>query len=315
MMLPDTYVVGAPKAGTTTVSQWLAGHDEVCVPVPQEPSYWAYDYPQLREQLGFSSAAAYGALFSGDPEQPYARVVDASTVYLYSQRAVPAILLAQPNARFVVCVRNPADLVLSYHRAQVAARSEPYADFVTAWRRSLTGTGDTGDSLDPKLLDYRLVGRQGAAVKRMRALVSEERLHVVVFDDLIADPTAAWRELAAYLEISPEPVPTSRPRDASGKAFPSPLFQRITNGSSMPPGGPVGRFRQWVREDERGLLARTKNLMSRTDASRSVTPELMAKLRDFFAEDVRLLAELIDRDLSHWIVGDADATEAPSVTA
>lgn len=62
-MLPNAYIVGAPKAGTTSLSQWLAQHPDVFFSVPKEPFYWASDYPGLRRHYGFETREAYEALF------------------------------------------------------------------------------------------------------------------------------------------------------------------------------------------------------------------------------------------------------------
>ena len=83
-------------------------------------------------------------------------------------------------------------MLVSYHRTQLVALNEDEPDF-GAWRRSLEGRLPTGtDPLDPKLLDYPSVGRVGAALGRLLEHVDLERLHVVVFDDLVTDPEATW---------------------------------------------------------------------------------------------------------------------------
>ncbi|CAN5138666.1 hypothetical protein BH20ACT5_BH20ACT5_07850 [soil metagenome] len=43
MTLPELYLIGAPKCGTTSLAGWLAGHPEVYFSVPKEPFYWASD--------------------------------------------------------------------------------------------------------------------------------------------------------------------------------------------------------------------------------------------------------------------------------
>ncbi|MGH3455187.1 MAG: sulfotransferase family protein, partial [Nocardioidaceae bacterium] len=158
MPLPDLYLVGAPKAGTTTVARWLSGHPDVYWSVPKEPYYWATDYPRMRAHYGFDTREAYERLYSsGRAARAWLRG-DGSTTYLYSETAIPAICAEVPNARFVVCVRNPVHLVISYHRTQLIALNEDEPDFTKAWHRHLDGGLPDTDPLDEKLVDYTRVG-------------------------------------------------------------------------------------------------------------------------------------------------------------
>src|SRR4051812_48993129 len=97
--LPDLFLIGAPKAGTTSLAGWLAQHPDVYWSVPKEPYYWAADYPCLRSHYGFDSLASYQALFASPAARSALIRAEGSTVYLYSQCAVTDIQSAQPTAR------------------------------------------------------------------------------------------------------------------------------------------------------------------------------------------------------------------------
>jgi len=162
MTLPNLYLVGAPKAGTTTVASWLGQHPEIYWPAPKEPYYWAADYPRMREHYGFEDRATYERLYSPEAASAARYRGDGSTTYLYSESAIPEICRAVPDARFLVCVRDPVDLVISYHRTQVVALNESEPDFGRAWQRHRDGGLPDTDPLDEKLLDYATVGGVGA---------------------------------------------------------------------------------------------------------------------------------------------------------
>lgn len=297
---PDTYIVGAPKAGTTSLANWLSQRDEVHVCVPKEPFYWAFDYPRLSEHYGFADRDTYLGLFDHDDADASRRTVDASTVYLYSDRAVPEILRARPDARFVVCLRNPVDLVISYHRTQVVALNEPESSFDRAWRRSVTGVGDSGDPLDDKLLDYPRVGRLGAALRCISELVPESQLHPVVFDDVAANPADVWRQLTSFLDLPADPAPTFRAHNTSEKMFRSRAVRHLLHRPPPVLAEPVRRARQWARESDNVVVTRAKRLLWRREERPSVDAGLRSELKEFFREDVRALSTLIDRDLSRW---------------
>jgi len=215
MSLPDVYLIGAPKAGSTSLARWLGEHPDVFVSTPKEPAYWASDFPEMRRHHGFETRTDYETLYTGPGAATARRLVDASTVYLYSETAAKDIMTAAPHALFIVALRDPVDLVVSYHRSQLVVLSEDEPDFAVAWSRSLRGElPSTGRLLDSKLVDYQMIGRLGAAVERLLAVVPRERAHFVRFAELTNHPHRVWSSLTDFLGVTSPFVPgfSGRPR-------------------------------------------------------------------------------------------------------
>ena len=300
MALPELYVIGAPKSGTTSLCSWLAGHPDVFWSVPKEPYYWAADYPRQREHYGFGSREAYEGLFTS-PRASAARVrAEGSTTYLYSEVAVAAILEAVAHARFVVCLRNPVDLLVSYHRTQLVALNETEPDFEVAWRRSLAGGLPRTDPLDPKLVAYPQVGRLGAAVARLLDLVPRDRVHVVLLDDMAADARAVWDGVAAFCRLDAAHVPAFGVSNASTKTFRSARVHQLTHRPPAVLAPTVTKVRQWSRTTDSAVVRRAKASLWRPAPRPTAPPELRAELVEHFRPDVELLERLIDRDLVGW---------------
>lgn len=300
MSLPELYLIGAPKAGTTSIARWLSSHPQVYWSVPKEPFFWASDYPRMRAHYGFDTVESYEALYSSSEAQAADIRGDGSTTYLYSTTAVTDILHLVPEARFVVCLRNPVDLLISYHRTQLVALNESEPDFGRSWRRSLAGKVPDTDPLDPKLLDYPRVGRLGEAVDRLLATVRADRVHYIVFDDLSTEPAAVWRSLASFASIEPEPLPEFAAHNRSNKTFRSPVLRRVTHRPPRVLEPSVRRLRQWSRStDVRGVSA-LKGRMWREEGRPVATAADRQAVADFLCDDVARLSQLIDRDLSGW---------------
>jgi Sulfotransferase family len=300
-VLPDTYVVGAPKAGTTSLTAWLAEHPGAFCSTPKEPYFWASDYPMLAAHYGFATLAAYTHLFESAKSRAATVRAEGSTVYLYSKTAVPDILLAAPAARFVVCLRNPVDLLASYHRTEVVTLNEPETDFRRAWRLRAAGSLDGADPIDPKLLDYPLVGRLGAALERMLRLVPREQVHVVVFDDLVNSPDGVWRDLTEFLGLAPDERTDYAPRNPSDTMYRSRTLRKVLHRPPASVEMPIRKLRQWSRETDNGAIARLKQATWRPEPKPDVPADLRQELAGYFADDVQLLGRLIGRDLqTHW---------------
>lgn len=300
MNLPDLYLIGAPKAGTTSISQWLSVHPDVFWSTPKEPYYWATDFPRMRQHYGFDTLNAYRRLYSSSKADAAQVRGDGSTTYLYSAEAVPAILSAVPSARFIVCLRNPVDLVLSYHRTQLVALNESEPDFLSAWHRSRSGSIGTSSPLDAKLLNYPFIGCLGQQVQRLLSTVEHDRVHAIVFDDLVARPEAVWDALATFVGIDPAQVPSFAVANRSDKMYRWSRLRRLTH---RPPGlvAPQMRsLRQWSRTTRFPGVAAMKQQMWRTEPRPDLPQRSRAEFAEFFADDVRLLSALVDRDLTDW---------------
>ncbi len=300
LLLPDIYLIGAPKSGTTSLAGWLGQHSDVYFSVPKEPYYWAADYPRMRERYGFDTRARYEELYASPEARRARHRAEGSTTYLYSDRAVPSILEVIGRPRFIVALRKPVDLLVSYHRTQLVALNEDESDFSAAWQRSLSGQGPGTTPLDPKLVDYPLVGRLGAAVERLLGLVPRESVHFVLYEDLAAKPESVWSRLTGFLDLPGLPSPTFDVRNASNKTFRSPVLRKLTHRPPRLLAGPMRSLRQWSRTTSNPLARKVKASMWRSAGRPEVDPAVRAEVAEFLAADTRRLGELIGADLSHW---------------
>ena len=302
VFLPDTYLIGAPKAGTTSLTRWLESHADMFFCRPKEPHYWAVDYPRMREHRGYATRAAYEALFSSPKARAARHLADGSTTYLYSQNAVPAILRDVPHARFIVALRNPVDLVVSWHRTQLLALNEDEQDFGSAWRRSLAGGVPGTDVLDPKRVDYQLLGRLGQAASRLLQSAPREQVHFVVFEDLVSRPQQVWHAVTDFLDLAAEPAPSFEAHNQSTKMFRSALLHRMKHRPPALVAKPVRVLRQKSQHSTNPAWARVRNVLWRSAPRPTVEDAIRRELTNFFAEDVAALGRLVDRDLSGWSV-------------
>jgi Sulfotransferase domain len=124
---PNFFILGAPKCGTTSMAEWLRTHPNIFVSPNKEPNFFnTHDGPRLY------TSDQYEALFRGANDEHVA-VGEASALYLSSSEAVINIMRYKPDARFIVMVRNPAEMAPSYHAELVLHGAENVKDFVTAW--------------------------------------------------------------------------------------------------------------------------------------------------------------------------------------
>src|SRR5271168_2527435 len=160
---PDFFIIGAPKCGTTSLAAWLSEHPDIYMSL-KEPHFFNTDHNRFLNTL-----EGYERLFVGAGER-HAAVGEASVWYLSSSTAVKNILDYSPQARFIVMLRNPVDMVISLHEEQLFTGREDVADFAEAW--NLQDQRRNGRRLptmvwEPKYVQYGDLCSLGAQVARL----------------------------------------------------------------------------------------------------------------------------------------------------
>lgn len=297
---PDFFILGAPKCGTTALSEYLRRHPRVFVSTPKEPHYFSDDFDYYYAP-GERSEEHYLRLFD-EADASHLAVGEASVWYLYSEAAARNIMAFDPTARVVVMVRNPVELVPSLHSQLRYMLDETEPDPAVAW--GLQDARRRGEGLPPtvrvpEFLQYREAARLGAQVRRVLEAVPREQVRVLVFDDLRADAGAVYRETLAFLGV-PDDGRAEFPRVNENKVHRAAAVARFTQ---RPPSGLVALARGVKRVagvERLGVLDRVRRRNRQVTRREEITPEFAQVLRDHFRDDVGELGELIGRDLSAW---------------
>lgn len=299
---PDFFIIGAPKAGTTSLYTYLAAHRQIFMPRIKEPFFFCSDLPAYREKMSLiTDTTKYLNLFEAAKDQHLA-CGEASVFYLFSEVAVRRILEFNPAARFIVMLRNPIDLLYSFHSQLVYSLHESVVDFEYAWRLQdvrAQGRNIPNGSLEPALLQYRRVGMLGAQMQRLLSCVSRERVKVVLLEDMARDPRGVYEEVLAFLDV-PSDHRSEFTRENTNKSYRSRWLAELIR---TPP-YPLDLLRNEYRR-RFGIRTWPAMILARLNGKRASRPRLCPALRreleDVFRDDVRLLEQLIGRDLTHWI--------------
>jgi hypothetical protein len=189
--LPDLLVIGAPKAATTTLVHWLREHPGVAVGSRKEVEYFDLNHHRgldwYLEQL---------------PQDPGERlVVEGTPSYMSEPGAAERIAATLPEARFVAVLREPVARAWSnywfFRMLGVESRS---------WGRAFAAALDEPSPDDHPGYVWR--GRYAEQLARWESLVGRERLHVALFDEVLADPQAVYDGICAFAGLSPRTLPS-----------------------------------------------------------------------------------------------------------
>jgi hypothetical protein len=293
--IPDFFIVGAPRCGTTYMFEYLGRHPDVFVPPNKEPNHFCTDLDSgsFLDSVSFMrDRNEYLRLFAD--AAPHQMAGEASTWYLYSREAAANIASVRPDARIVIMLRDPVEMMYSLHGRRRFGGTEElsFPEALAAEDDRRQGRRLPARPRNVKGLLYRDVARYAEQVERYVDRFGWEQVHVVVFDDFRADPPAAYRGVVEFLGLAPIHLAEGSVVNASTRRR-SELLQRAI-------------LTPWVIRLGRRLVPaalrpRVGPLMDRLNAAperRSpLDPALRARLVDELRPDVRRLGAFLGRDL------------------
>jgi hypothetical protein len=296
--LPNFFIVGAPRCGTTAMSDYLSRHPEIFVAPVKEMHHFGAD---IINEARYKDRATYLAEFAGAAAKPgVKRIGEASVWYLYSELAAAEIKAFDPEARAIIMLRNPVEMVRSLHAKLLLIGPETEPDFgralgLEASRRAEVRRADGSAPLRPWF--YREVGKYARHVERYRSVLGRDRVLIILHEDLRRDPAEVYRRTLAFLEVDPEFKPELAPVNQARRARSLALHRFLR----QPPA--------WMLRLRRALLPASVHpgrFLMEANLPPAPPPELETELRltlaREFAPDVERLGRVLGRDLTDWIM-------------
>jgi hypothetical protein len=327
---PDFFVVGAPRCGTTSLCAWLAAHPAICFSRPKEPHYFS----NLGGRAGGELQRDYIERCFAHRGPQHRRAGEGSVSYLYSPEAIERILQVEPRARFIAMLRDPLDMLPSYHLRLLYLLEEDEEELATAWR--LQAARARGERLprlctEPRLLQYAETGSLGTWLEELLRRAGPEQCLAVVYDDLAAEPAKTYEGVLRFLDLEPDGRTYFRGKQRS-RGYRSRLLQELlfkppavlaklagvrTSAESRPEakraegaGSPKARrsaATRWLRARMRAAgpaVVRLRKRLVRWNSvdlqPRPLPPELREEMRATFAPEIAKLERLLGRELGHW---------------
>lgn len=206
MRLPDFFLVGNAKGGTTALYEMLRQHPDIYMPGDKEPWFFAselHDRTPPRPGGTPKTLEEYASLF--EEALPGQRVGEASVMYLWSQTAARAIHEVCPDAKIIAILREPAAFLYSLHMQFTQDYVETQVEFRSAL--ALEAERRAGRQIPPrtywpKALLYSDHVRYVAQLQRYRELFPAANVLPLIYDDFRRDNEATVRQVLSFLEVN-----------------------------------------------------------------------------------------------------------------
>ncbi|MCB0108675.1 MAG: sulfotransferase [Caldilineaceae bacterium] len=298
-MKPNFLIIGAAKAGTTSLYDYLSQHPDVYMCPLKEPKFFSLEGHKLdfagpgdrrANRRTVTDWDTYQGLFEHSPMKR--ATGEKSPIYLYDKATPQRIKRYVPDAKIVVVLRNPVARAYSNYVHMVRDSREPLTDFTDAL------------AAEPARIranwaygwHYKQMGFYAEQLQRYYDLFDDSQIRVFLYDDLRTQPAAMIRSLFEFIEVDPSFEPdmsfrenkTGIPRSARLQLF---LKYKHPLKSIIKPFIPSS-WRRSLR-----VAVTNRNLTPAQKLTETARQQLLAD----YAEDITNLQDLIKRDLSAWL--------------
>lgn len=291
---PNLFILGAAKAGTTTLYDLLCRHPDVFLTEVKEPQFFSNDGLYARGIDDYLSRHFGGS-------EHYAVAGEATPHYLYCEKVAARIAEHFPGSqcRFIVVLRDPVQRAWSLYWNLVSEGVEPLefdAALVSEAQRIDDATLLADGSLRYAYVSSGLYARQ---LKAYFQYFDPGQFHIMWFEDLVADTPGCLRDVCRFLGIDVvEDLDVGKKSNASHRPRLAWLHRFARRPNVL-----KSLVKPLLPERLRYKLANGLIEMNRKSVKNpALAPDVAQALRARFADDITELEQLTGRDLSAWRV-------------
>jgi len=296
MTKPNLFIVGAPKAGTTSLFRYLESHTDIFLCDPKEPHFLNTD---TNDSGNLDQLDDYLALFEQGSGKKY--VGEGSTHYLMSEDAPKHIAEFFPDSKVIILLRRPVDLIYSAYFQNVYNGIEalsPFEKAMEAEQDRINGTIEDDVSKAEKFhLQYSRFVNYTKYIKAFWEKVGKENVHIGLFDDFKKSPEKVYESTLEFLGLPNSDDVNFRIHNKSKKNK-SKTVQRFLKN---PPKVVSKVARTILPANMRSSIYQKAQKANQTANEKlPLSKETERILVEKYATEVEQLSALIGVDLSHW---------------
>lgn len=303
MPMPNFLLIGAAKAGTSSLFYYLKQHPQIYMPISgyqKEPDFFALEGEKLeypgpngifKMKNRITDIDSYRALF--DDVTTEKAIGEASTLYIYSEKAPQRIKHYIPDAKIIAILRDPAERAFSHYLFWASQGFEPDTDYdfakaIAAEERRI----QAGWSHNWHYVQRGFYYRQ---LQRYYDSFEPQKIKVYLYEDLLADRTALTRDIFRFLEVEESFVPEVK-KTHNKTEVPK---NRTVNALLNRPNPLKAIAKQLMPVGIRKKLA--DSIKTKNQGKPKLSPTIRQHLIAIYREDILQLQDLIGKDLSSWL--------------
>jgi hypothetical protein len=303
--LSNTFIVGAAKAGTTSIFHYLEQSNEVFSPSIKEPNYFCKDIKYdsfrnaykndriynpddisntIRHSAWIDKKEIYNALYMGNDDAFIS--LDGSVSYLYSNEAAQNIYEYNKNSKIIILLRNPIERAFSHYlmNLQVGYVRKSFIDEVIS---DFTNK-DKGWGKTHLYVELGLYFRQ---VERYLKVFPRNQVKIILFEELKNKPDELMNEICNFLNIENIPNIDLTKKNIS-KVPNSPLVFMILKN--------IYKKIEFMKLDY--IKRSIKKILFNNTKLPVITVADKIALQPYFRNDINKLSKLLNINLEDWLI-------------
>ena len=298
MPKPNFFIVGAPKSGTTALSDYLRDHANIFVCNPKEPHYFANDLPGRQSVRTLND---YIHLFD-NANANHIAIGEASVWYLYSDVALQNIKIFDSSAKIIAMLRNPVNLVHSFHSQLLYNKTEDQQDFSRAWElinERKHGKYIPKHCADIKLLYYNEIAKLGDQIERLYNIFPSEQIKIIFFEEFSSNTVKVYKEVLQFLDV-PMDERNHFPVINQNKQH---KMQWLASFVKHPPRSLVKatlKAKEFIGLERLGLIDSLEKLNRNIVRREALSPSVLSQVSQEYRHDIDKLSQITGKDLSSW---------------
>jgi len=277
------FIVGAPKAGTTSLFHYLNTHPEIKMSSAKEPNYFSdkelFDQGLYYGTSRIDTLQKYNSLFSGRKKEKL--MGESSVSYLYYSEVPKRIKVYNTDSKIIVMLRNPVDRAFSH--------------YLMDYRLGLTSESFESEfniKIGLKFQQYFLLGNYSSQVKRYIDVFGRENIHFIWYSDFKKNTTLELEKVFDFLSLN-----TNYCLD----------FNKVHNSFFMPKNNIVRKIYSiiWLRKVLVSLIPSTfisliKSILFNKGNKPKISVEVRNSVSLYFEKDIEILENLLSVNLERW---------------
>jgi hypothetical protein len=309
MTMPNFFIIGAMKSGTTSLYRYLEQHPQVYMSPNKEPNFFAVKGEEelysdslkgpgnLARLPGIRDIETYCELFKGVSNET--AIGEASHVYLYIPKAVERIKHYLPDAKLIAILRHPVERAYSHFMYRLQHGQEALdADFLQLLQEEEERVSNDWSPV----WHYKRRGLYYVQLKRYFDTFNRNQIKVYIYEDFFGDNVIDnVQDMFRFLGVDDTFVPDIRIHNVSRIPRNTAFFKFITQSNSI-----KSILKPFLPKKWRGRIQTHLKQMYLKKEQHTIKPKLDPAIRrqlteEYYKDDILKLQELIQRDISKWL--------------
>lgn len=297
MTMPNFLIIGAPKAGTTALYNYLKEHPQIYMSPIKEPKFFALEGEEINFQGPrdmtkdyITDIESYRNLFKNVSNE--IAIGEASPWYLHIPQSSQRIHHYIPDVKLIAILRNPVERAYSQFLSLVQRDFEPLTDFGQALAAEAERISN---NWSPRWY-YKERGFYYTQLQPYFNLFNRDQIKIFLYEDLKSDSSGLVKEVFNFLGVDNTFTPNiSRKHNVTRVPKNRSLYRLISQPNPI-----KSLLRPFLPPNlRRDITSKLTDISVKSKPD--IKPEIRHRLIEEYREDILRLQDLIQRDLSQWL--------------